>query len=920
VAVYRVADILLRNKIVVLKGNGEIQMDMSLILEFVQEAREYIEEIEPTLIEINNGSESAAGAVDSELINSVFRLFHSMKGGAGFLSLATVVSVTHEAETLLDKIRNGKMSLTVQITATLCKALDLFREMLDHIADTGDDEGFTAPASAIITILKKHVADEPVGENELANLLAASGGSLPDASDEITSTPQPQAQQPQPQTQTPPQPQTKTAEPDDISFESLKDEPVRTPVPISELQFEDTQEPNNTAPPPVSPPPVANLISTSLAAAELKTLQLSPEMRHGFVAEATEQLDAAEQALLLVQDEANTDPTEPLKDLFRYIHSFKGNCGFMGLIDLEHLSHTMETLLDNLRSGTIKPDNNIVTKLLGMVDVLRDATKDIEEGGSAQINDLPSHIQTINSLMGALAPSTTQPVATTPTATTSAETTQTPPQPVAAAQPPVSATLPVEPPVELSKPAQVSAPAPQLQLSDILPAEKITPQQHPAAPTGGTSGTTSSASKAKQDIRVDLHKLDILINLVGELVIAESMVTRCPAVSHVEDEYYNRAKHQLRRICDDLQDVAMSVRMIPLSATFRKMIRLVHDLATKTGKRIKLNLVGEDTEVDKTVIEQIADPLVHIVRNSCDHGVELPDERVKAGKSDTGTVTLEGRHEGGEVWIIIKDDGRGLNKEKIIAKALEKGLAGNEVRDWSDDRIFKLIFEPGFSTADKVTDVSGRGVGMDVVKRNIEKLNGRIDISSKAGAGSTFTLRIPLTLAIVDAMLVRVGEGKYMIPTLSIRESLVPTMKQVTITPEGREILRLREEMVPIVRLYDVFCCKPGAEKLKDGILIVAEDGGRSFAFFVDEIIGQQQTVIKGLPDYIGEANGFSGCTILGDGTVSLIVDVGAVSQMSGSFAASPVNKFQAWEENAENNTHHVGTTFEDLESAVELA
>ncbi|MDR1485763.1 MAG: chemotaxis protein CheA [Planctomycetaceae bacterium] len=877
-------------------------MDMSLILEFVQEAREYIEEIEPTLIEINNGSESAAGAVDSELINSVFRLFHSMKGGAGFLSLATVVSVTHEAETLLDKIRNGKLSLTVPITATLCKALDLFREMLDHIADTGNDEGFTAPASAIITILKKHVAGEPVGENELVNLLAAVGGNLPDASNEITSPP------------------NKT-ENDDFSFDILKDEPIKTPIPISELKF-DAASDNNTTPAavPVAPAPPDNK-STAInhvdhAATELTSLQLSPEMRHGFVAEATEQLDAAEQALLLVQDETNTESTEPLKDLFRYIHSFKGNCGFMGLVDLEHLSHTMETLLDNLRSGTIKPDADIVSKLLGMVDVLREATKDVEEGGTAQIKDLQSHIQTVNTLMGITPPPTTTQPATqtsTPAVTQSQPQTQsqTPAAPI-----PTSTTSPSD----ISKAA--SSPTSQLQLSDVLPAEKGV-AQHPTAAvpagTGGTSGT-SGAAKAKQDIRVDLHKLDILINLVGELVIAESMVTRCPAVAHVEDEYYNRAKHQLRRICDDLQDVAMSVRMIPLSATFRKMIRLVHDLATKTGKRIKLNLVGEDTEVDKTVIEQIADPLVHIVRNSCDHGVELPEERVKSGKSDTGTVTLEGRHEGGEVWIIIKDDGRGLNKEKIIAKALEKGLAGNEVRDWQEDRIFKLIFEPGFSTADKVTDVSGRGVGMDVVKRNIEKLNGRIDITSRAGEGSVFTLRIPLTLAIVDAMLVRVGDGRYMIPTLSIRESLVPTMKHVTITPEGREILRLREEMVPIIRLYDVFGCKPGAEKLKDGILIVAEDGGRSFAFFVDEIIGQQQTVIKGLPDYIGEANGFSGCTILGDGTVSLIVDVGAVSQMSGSFSASPVNKFQVWEDNTENNTHHADVSFGDLENVVETA
>ncbi|MDR1923537.1 MAG: chemotaxis protein CheA [Planctomycetaceae bacterium] len=882
-------------------------MDMSLILEFVQEAREYIEEIEPTLIEINNGSESAAGAVDSELINSVFRLFHSMKGGAGFLSLATVVSVTHEAETLLDKIRNGKQNLTVQITATLCKALDLFREMLDHIADTGNDEGFTAPASAIIAILKKHVANEPVGENELAQLLAASGGNIPDASNEVSSN--------------------NTANSDDVSFAALANEPAKTPIPISELNFDQnetqTQTQADTAPNiNTQTAQTTQQTTTSLppdtTANELVTLQLSPEMRHGFVAEATEQLDAAEQALLLVQDENNTDSTESLKDLFRYIHSFKGNCGFMGLVDLEHLSHSMETLLDGLRNGSIKPDANIVSKLLELVDVLRDATKDIEEGGSAHIKDLGNHIQSLNILMGletatvvSQVDSSTPPpsaISTPPTATTAAPT----PPPATVAQP--------QKPTQ-QQPAPQSKPAPQLQLADILPAEKSTANQNASQPHPQNTSTSGNAAKAKQDIRVDLHKLDILINLVGELVIAESMVTRCPAVAHVEDEYYNRAKHQLRRICDDLQDVAMSVRMIPLSATFRKMIRLVHDLGTKTGKRIKLNLVGEDTEVDKTVIEQIADPLVHIVRNSCDHGIELPDERVKSGKSDTGTVTLEGRHEGGEVWIIIHDDGHGLNKEKIIAKAIDRGLTGNEVRDWSDDRIFKLIFEPGFSTADKVTDVSGRGVGMDVVKRNIEKLNGRIDISSRPGEGSTFTLRIPLTLAIVDAMLVRVGEGKYMIPTLSIRESLVPTMKQVTVTPEGREILRLREEMVPIIRLYDVFCCKPDAEKLKDGILIVAEDGGRSFAFFVDEIIGQQQTVIKGLPDYIGEANGFSGCTILGDGTVSLIVDVGAVSQMSGSFAASPVNKHEMWDEKEKekddqpDSKHKSDISFADLES-----
>ena len=851
-------------------------MDMSLILEFVQEAREYIDEIEPTLIDINNGV-TGAGELDSEKINSIFRLFHSMKGSAGFLALTTVVSVTHEAETLLDKIRNGKASLSVQITATLCKALDLFREMLEHIEATGNDEGFDEPASVMISVLKKHVAGEPVDDAVFGDAVSSAPASAPV---------------------------------EDLSFEALASEPVKQPIAASELDFSEMAGKGEAVAPPPPPPPVPG-------DSDMAAMQLAPEMRHGFVLEATEQLDAAEQALLLVLDE-NVDHIEPLKDAFRGIHSFKGNCGFMGLVQMEHLSHVMETLLDGLRNDEIKPDEKNVGTLLHLLDVLGDGVKDIEGGGIGIVNDLESHIQELNVHLGQKGDAA--PVVHAPPPVTAA------PVSVPAASPPVSPTqapAPAEDDLDAQIAAAFAARDKQTQTADIHADIHAAAPVHAGVAAGGGAAAGAAAGQkpgaTKQDIRVDLHKLDLLINLVGELVIAESMVTRCPAVAHVEDEYYNRAKHQLRRICDDLQDCAMSVRMIPLSATFRKMVRLVHDLATKSGKKIKLNLVGEETEVDKTVIEQIADPLVHIVRNSCDHGVEPPEERIKAGKSDTGTVTLEGKHEGGEVWITITDDGHGLNREKILSKAIEKGLVGPEAKDWSDDRIYKLVFEPGFSTADKVTDISGRGVGMDVVKRNIEKLNGRIDIACRPGQGSTFTLRIPLTLAIVDAMLVRVGEGKYMIPTLTIRESLVPSMNQVTVTPEGREILRLREEMVPIVRLYDVFACKPGADKLKDGILIVAEDGGRSYAFFVDEIVGQQQTVIKGLPDYIGEANGFSGCTILGDGTVSLIVDVGAVSQMSGTFHASPVNKAADWQEDTREVP--IGAremSFADLEATVE--
>jgi two-component system chemotaxis sensor kinase CheA len=777
--------------------------------------------------------------------------------------------------------------------------------MLEQIEATGNDTGFDQPANAMIAVLKKHVAGEPVDDDELSGTVA----------------PPPTTSSPAP------------SEPDtlaDFSFDELANEPTKQPISASELDFsgkKGSESEETTSESAASSPS-----SDATGQAELAAIQLAPEMRHGFVLEATEQLDATEQALLLVLDE-NTENIEPLKDAFRGIHSFKGNCGFMGLVQMEHLSHVMETLLDGLRNDEIKPDEKNVGTLLNLLDVLGEGVKDIEEGGIGRINDLDSHIQDLNALLGLKSVATPAEAAPSVAPAPTAQTPAPAPAPVATPAPPPAA--PVAAPAADDLDAQIAAAfaarekQPQTAASHApTPAAVSVPL---AAAVGGGSGTGAPAAgqkpaASKQDIRVDLHKLDLLINLVGELVIAESMVTRCPAVAHVEDEYYSRAKHQLRRICDDLQDCAMSVRMIPLSATFRKMVRLVHDLATKSGKKIKLNLVGEETEVDKTVIEQIADPLVHIVRNSCDHGVEPPEDRVAAGKSDTGSVTLTGKHEGGEVWIMITDDGRGLNRERILAKALEKGLVGSDAKDWPDDRIFRLVFEPGFSTADKITDISGRGVGMDVVKRNIEKLNGRIDIASRGGRGSTFTLRIPLTLAIVDAMLVQVGEGTYMIPTLTIRESLVPTMNQVTVTPEGREILRLREEMVPIVRLYDVFGCKPGADKLKDGILIVAEDSGRSFAFFVDKIVGQQQTVIKGLPDYIGEANGFSGCTILGDGTVSLIVDVGAVSQMTGSFHASPVNKAADWVDSEKDSESRMGMvqtdemSFADLEAMVDVA
>jgi len=292
--------------------------------------------------------------------------------------------------------------------------------------------------------------------------------------------------------------------------------------------------------------------------------------------------------------------------------------------------------------------------------------------------------------------------------------------------------------------------------------------------------------------------------------------------------------------------------------------------------------VGEETEVDKTMTEQIADPLLHMVRNSIDHGLESPEERVAAGKPETGKVMVEARYEGGEVWIIVSDDGKGLSREKIVSTAIEKGLYRGDPANLSDEEAYSFIFEPGFSTKETVSEISGRGVGMDVVKKNIEKLKGRITVRSRPGLGTSIYLQIPLTLAIIDGMLVRVGEARYTIPLLSIRESIRPLKTAITVTPDQQELVRIREELIPVIRLHKLHGKTPDFFNLDEGILVIVEDQGRKAALFIDDILGQQQTVIKGLSNYLNQAKGISGCTILGDGAVSLILDIGGLVEKAG--------------------------------------
>ncbi len=379
-------------------------------------------------------------------------------------------------------------------------------------------------------------------------------------------------------------------------------------------------------------------------------------------------------------------------------------------------------------------------------------------------------------------------------------------------------------------------------------------------------------------ISVNVNKLDSLMDLVGELVTTESMVTRSPDLAGLHLSNFETAARQLKSLTSELQTVVMSIRMLPVSTIFYKMQRIVRDTSKKVGKNVNLILIGEETEVDKNIIDSLSDPLMHLVRNSIDHGIESPEERRLKGKPEQGRVTLEARNTGEDVMIIVSDDGKGLDSKELIRKAKEKGLVTKPESDISEKEAFSYIFLPGYSTKKEVTELSGRGVGMDVVRKGIEKLGGSICVESTKDEGMTISLRIPLTLAIVDGMRMTVGPLSFITPMLSIRESFVPDAKNVFFDPEGKEMIMIRGECYSILRLHKFFGIEGARTEIADGILIMIDSDMNTFCVLVDQIIGEQQVVVKPLPEYIQKKtenlSGISGCTILGDGRISLIMDV----------------------------------------------
>jgi two-component system chemotaxis sensor kinase CheA len=566
--------------------------------------------------------------------------------------------------------------------------------------------------------------------------------------------------------------------------------------------------------------------------------------------------------------------------VFRAFHTFKGGAGFLGIAPIKHLAHQLESVLDAARRDQLGIDREVIEVILAGGDALQQYVNAIDQQLKGQGLGQAIVVPTAALLARAQACLDGKPwIAVTAPVTA----------PVAVV-PPV-ADLAVPEPVSITTSGQLAPellPPPRLQEKRVsahlvddtvvsLAKPTVTQEPRPAAPK-----SLARTESLAQFVKLDTRKLDALVDLVGELVIAQSMVVQHPGVQAPKDRDLERHLRQLARITTDLQHNAMSMRMVPIRSVMQKMTRLVRDLAAAQDKQVQLHLSGEDTELDRNIVEELADPLLHMMRNAVDHGIESPAERQAQGKSPQGQIHLHAAHQGGGILISIRDDGKGLDSAKILSKARQRGLIPADSMP-SEKDIYSLIFLPGFSTVESVTEISGRGVGMDVVRGGINKLRGRVDIDSVPGQGTTFNIFLPLTLAIIDGMLVGVGQERFIVPTLAIRESLRPQPGMVSTVQGKGEVISVRGKLIPLVRLSDKLGLPCMAQDPCDGIVVVVDSGARHRALLVDSLIGKQEVVIKSLGDTFKHQKGMSGAAIMGDGRVALIIDPDAIGQGSST-------------------------------------
>jgi len=930
-------------------------MDPEIFSDFIIEAKEHLETIEPNLLELESNPE------DLDLLNEIFRPMHSLKGASGFLGLDKINMVAHRAENVLDELRKGKMKTTSHIMDVILNATDVLRTMIENL-ETEESEG-DVDISPIVGKLDALMKEQAGGASASAPEAASAQPAAP-----VSAAPAPSA------------PEAEAA---------------------GDLAVAERPEPENS--------PVAESL-------EAYALSVSThEHLTDFVEEAQEIVQNLNQSLLGL--EQLDEPQETVNDIFRYFHNLKGNSGIVGYSELNALTHEAESLLNKVRHKDIAVSHELVDLLLQVADVIEslvngvniesgevtpvgtaellarlqlasqtgtvtaqeapvakpesaaqdgkaeDVLSETEESGLDGVDpeDVKIFLDTVRQQQEAIhlalvelekdsgqqnyVDALYRSLVTVQNSTgymgfddislnakrtaglvdqarnsdmdfglmidilkqecsiisdqikatvevlkvqfEKAEEEAAAPEPATSApvvdESPVlketaESAQSVQPSAETASPAKDEAPAPEA-------------AKKPAKKAGKKPVESSKRNKAKiSTIRVDHDKLDHLMNLIGELIINRNRFAML--ARHLEEggeqldiqdvaSNLTETTYAMARISDDLQDTIMKVRMMPVKTVFTRFPRLVRDLSRKSQKAVELITEGEETEMDKSVIEEIGDPLVHLLRNAVDHGLEPPEERLRLGKPETGRVWLRAYHAGNSVNIEVQDDGRGIDPQRMREVGVRKGIVTEEeAKNLDDQQAIELIFAPGFSGAEKVTDISGRGVGMDVVKTNIKNLKGSININTEIGKGTCFTLSLPLTLAIIDALMVTVSGQTYAIPLESVSET---TKLDADILTEvnGRKAVTMRDEVLGIMELSEILELDPNLEEREQLPVVVIQDGNRRLGLIVDSLLERQEIVIKPLGAYLGDKEGISGATIMGDGSVVLILDPHEIYRMS---------------------------------------
>jgi len=747
------------------------EMDEALV-EFLIECQENLSRMDLELLELEKST-------DPELVKSIFRVMHTIKGSAGFLGLSKLEKLTHAAENLLSKIRDGSLQPTTAITSALLAAIDGTRAILSSL-ESNQNEG-TSDSEAIIKALNDCTKPTPaiVKENAV---------------------------------------------------------PIATPANVE-----------------------------------------MDEALKEFLIECQENLSRMD--LELLELEKSTDP-ELVKSIFRVMHTIKGSAGFLGLSKLEKLTHAAENLLSKIRDGSLQPTTAITTALLAAIDGTRAILSSLESNQNEGNSDSEAIIKTLNDCTKAPASVANAPAAKTPAPEIKPNT-----------APVIAPTMVFPNPAPVIAPTMVFPRDAGTSFSDaVKPSTPLTSVIEKAPDTVSVTKEKSeephretASALSDSSVRIPVDVLDKLMSLASELVLSRNQLLQCS--TRLNDSLLQVASRQFNLVTSELQEALMKTRMQPISNVWNKFPRMVREVAFKLGKQINLQMQGAETELDKTLIEAIKDPLTHLVRNSIDHGIESPEGRARANKKPEGTLLLRAYHESGRVNVVISDDGKGIDLNRVKAKALEKQLlSSDQLSQMGDNSVLQLIFLPGFSTAEKITSVSGRGVGMDVVKNNIEKIGGMIDIQSELNKGTTIHLRIPLTLAIIKALSITAAGQSFTIPQTHITELLrikddskIGGIEFVHETP----VFRFRGKLIPLINLAELLQIKGKSEtQSQPNHLVILQAEDRQFGLLVDSVKDTNEIVVKPLPSRLKGVGCFAGVTIMGDGLVQLILDVSGVARL----------------------------------------